>query len=423
MNNQQIYQILKDWNFWGGELLVGIKRPTYLKKMQEILGTGLVLTVTGSRRSGKSYLLRQLAKELMDLGINKNNILILNFEDSRWQNLDNSLLNQIFQVYLEYCHPQGQIYLLLDEIQQVSGWEKWVRTAHELNRAKIVVSGSNSKLLSRELATTLTGRHLDIRIMPLSYAEFLQFRNLPVNSLAMVIEYLQTGGFPEAVLNTPGREILGRYFLDIINNDLVRRYGIRKNDKIFMLANFYQTNFSALITNSSLGRQMQITTDTVIKFSSYLETVFLNYLIDRWSTKLKVQHNSPKKVYSIDTGLALATGFFISPNWGRLAENAVFLQLERSKMNYPDREIYYWKDNLHREVDFVIKDSTKPMEAIQVCWDILHPDTRKRECGNLVRCLNDLGLTEGKIITSEFEAEEKIQGKIIRYTKLSNFLI
>jgi len=373
--------------------------------------------------------MRQTAKALIKGGIRKNNILIVNFEDPRFVELNTKTLQQVYDVYLEFLNPQEKSYLFLDEIQEVKDWEKWVRTIHELDKAKIIISSSNAKLLSRELSTLLTGRHLDLVIFPLSFKEFLKFKNVDLSKRFEIVnkeieikrllrEYIEFGSFPEVVLGGEKRQILLNYFEDLLNKDIVRRFKIRKSKELISLAKFYLGNISSLITFSSLERTLNITADTVEKFSRYLEDTFILFFLKRFSYKFKEPEKSPRKVYAIDVGLANTIGFRFSQNMGRLAENLVFLELKRKEMLGSNLEIYYWKDVNHREVDFLLKENLKVRQLIQVCWEVNRPETKNREIRALLKAMKEFNLEEGLIITDDYKAEENIKGKKINYIPL-----
>jgi len=417
MNKNEILTILEDWNFWKKELDTGVRRDFYLQKFEGFASTKHIVVVTGARRSGKSYLLRQFAKKLISQGVPKTNILMINFEDPRFVGLDTKLLQKIYEVYLEVLNPQDKPYIFLDEIQEVKDWEKWVRSMHELNKAKIIISGSNAKLLSREFSTLLTGRHVDLTVFPLSFREFLHFKNLAVEDeldlvnkrievKTLLNEYLEFGSFPEVVLEGEKKEILLAYFDDVLNKDLVRRYRVRKAEKLNALAKFYLTNISSPITFNSIEKFLGISASTVEKYSEYLNAAYLTFFLKRFSFKVKEQEKSPRKVYAIDLGLANAVGFRFSQNIGRLAENAVFLELERRKATVPELETYYWRDAHHREVDFVVKKGLNLEQLIQVCWNPEEPQTKNRELRSLSKAFVNLGIPEGLVITGDYEAEE-----------------
>lgn len=421
--------ILGDWNFWDRDLNTGINRPYYLNKIKSFHESSHIIVITGARRSGKSFIMRQTAKALIEGGIRKSRILIVNFEDPRFVELDTETLQQVYEVYLEFLNPREKPYLFLDEIQEVKDWEKWVRTIHELDKAKIIISASNAKLLSRELSTLLTGRHLDLVIFPLSFKEFLKFKNVDLSRRLEILnkeieikrllrEYIEFGSFPEVVLGGEKRQILLNYFEDLLNKDIVRRFKIRKSKELVSLAKFYLGNISSLITFSSLERTLNISVDTVEKFSSYLEDTFLLFFLKRFSDKFREQEKSPRKVYAIDVGLANTVGFRFSQNMGRLAENLVFLELKRKEMLASNLEIYYWKDVNHREVDFLIKENLKVKQLIQVCWEVNRLEIKNREIRALLKAMKEFNLEEGLIITDDYEAEENIQGKKINYLPL-----
>ena len=429
MDKNEIIKIFGDWNLWDKDLNSGINRPYYLNKIKNFHESSHIIVITGARRSGKSFIMRQTAKTLIKGGIRKNNILIVNFEDPRFVELNTKILQQIYDIYLEFLNPQEKPYLFLDEIQEVKDWEKWVRTIHELDKAKIIISGSNAKLLSRELSTLLTGRHLDLVIFPLSFKEFLRFRDVDLSKRFEIVnkeieikrllrEYIEFGSFPEVVLGGEKKQILLNYFEDILNKDIVRRFKIRKSKELISLAKFYLGNISSLITFSSLVRTLNISADTVEKFSRYLEDTFILFFLKRFSYKFREQEKSPRKVYAIDVGLANTVGFRFSQNMGRFAENLVFLELKRKEVLASNLEIYYWKDVNHREVDFLIKENLKVKQLIQVCWEVNRPETKNREIRALLKAMKEFNLEEGLIITDDYEAEENIKGKKINYIPL-----
>lgn len=429
MGKNEIIKILDDWNFWNRELDTGIKRDSYINRLLDYLETDLVVVITGVRRSGKSFIMRQLAKRLLEKGVDKNHILIVNFEDPRFPQLNVKNLQQIYEIYLEFLSPKETPYIFLDEVQEVEEWEKWVRTMRELKKAKVVISGSNAKLLSRELSTLLTGMHIDLTVFPLSFIEFLHFNGLKIKNKLDVIshqieikslfrKYLEFGAFPEVTLHNLKREILLSYYDDILNKDLIRRFNIRKGDKLKELARFYMSNISNLITFNSLEKVVGLSSDTIEKFSQYLVDAYTLFLVNRFSYKLKEQTKSPKKVYAIDTGLANAVGFKFSENWGRVFENVVFLELKRKTSINPDLKFFYWKDIQNKEVDFVVQEKSKVKEIIQVCWNLEEPRTKSRELRSLRKAMEELKMKQGIVITEDFQGEEVIKEKLIKYFPL-----
>ncbi|MDP2587109.1 MAG: ATP-binding protein [Candidatus Komeilibacteria bacterium] len=435
MDKNEIIKILNDWNFWSKDLSVGVFRGLYLWELEKMMPSEQIKVITGARRSGKSYIMRQLAKWLMEQqGVNRKNILFVNFEDPRFTALSVQLLQQAFDVYLEQQQPRGKIYVFLDEVQEIPAWEKWVRTAQELNKANLVISGSNARLLSGELATTLTGRHLALTVLPLSFKEFLDFKGLTVNNKkdllnneiklkSFLAEFSQFGSFPLVVLGAEKDRILLSYFDDLVSKDLIKRYKIRKTEEIKGLVKFYLSNISSSITFSSAGKFLNLSAQSVERFSAYLEASYLLFFLKRFSFKIREVEKSPRKVYAIDVGLAKAVGSQFSENLGRTAENLVFLELKRRAFFNPRLEIYYWKNLAQEEVDFVVKEGVAVKELIQVCWDLGNLKTKQRETKALLKALTAFKLNRGLIITEDYEGEEKFGNKKIRYVTLRQWLL
>lgn len=434
MDKNEIIKILEDWNFWRKDIETGITRDFYLQRLKKFLLSEQVIVITGARRSGKSFIMRQLAKELINSGKHKEQILFVNLEDPRFAVLDSKSLQKIYETYLEFIHPEGKHYVFLDEVQEVEKWEKWVLTMRELKKAQVILSGSNAKLLSRELSTLLTGRHLNLEVLPLSFREFLQFNgvsgalNLHVLEHEIKIKrllkiYLEQGGFPEVALKEQKKELLLTYFEDVLEKDLIKRYKVRKTERFKELLKFYFSNISSQITFSSLEKFLKISADTIEKFSSYFETNYLLFFVKKFSFKVKEQEKSPRKVYAIDTGLANTIGFRFSENKGKLMENIVFLELQRRKLQKPSLEIYYWKDEKHREVDIVVKEENSLKKLMQVCWDVSDFQTHKREIDSLLRASEQLKCHDLLVITWDEEKEENIKGKKIRFVPLWKWLL
>ena len=434
MSKDELIEILQDWNFWRKELETGIPRQAYLARVKQFLETNQVLTITGPRRAGKSFIMRQAAQALTQHGAGKNNVLIVNFEDPRFPELNTKWLERLYETYLEFLAPKGQVYLFLDEVQEVDGWERWVRYMHELKKARLVVSGSNAKLLSRELGTLLTGRHLDVTVLLLSFGEFLEFSGMTLKDRldmlnqrvaiqGLLRKYLEHGAFPEVSLSEQKKALLLNYFEDLVTKDLLRRFRIRKPQELKALIKYYLSHVATLSTFNAIARSLKLSALTVEKFSGYLEQVYLVFFLRRFSFKVREQEKSPRKVYAIDTGLSNAVGFRFLENAGRLAENAVFLQLKRRQAFEPELEVYYWKDVQHREVDFVLKRGTRVRELIQVCWQVEEASTKERETRSLVKAMGELKAGSALVITEDYEAEETVKEQRIRFVPLWKWLL
>lgn len=432
MRKEDLLRVLNDWNLWRREFDTGIPREDYVREILDLLGTRKIVAVMGARRSGKSYLMRQVIKEISGEIGNKNTLMI-NFEDVRIEPTTETM-DAAFNLYLEVLRPDKPPFIFLDEVQRVDGWERWVRTIHELEKARITVSGSSAKLLSRELGTLLTGRHLDIRVFPLSFREFLKFKNFkvdPENLLDLIEkegrikglleEYLEYGGFPEVVLAERKTEILSTYYEDITTRDVIERYRIRKPDKLKALCRYYLTNISSPHTFNSVSRFIGMPVDTVARYSGYSEQAFLIFFIKRFSFSVKEQENSPRKVYAIDTGLSNFIGFRFTENIGKTMENIVAIELLRRCSR--DGGIFYWKDTYGREVDFVVKDGLKVRRLIQVTYASARGDIDEREIKVLLKACKELKCEDLLIITWEYEDEEESKGRKIVFTPLWKWLL
>jgi len=305
---------------------------------------------------------------------------------------------------------------------------------HERKEARIAVSGSSARLLSEEFATLLTGRHITFAIYPLCFNEFLKFSGMELKSEVEALakkseikqlldEYLEFGGFPEVVLSSEKRRILLSYFETVITRDIVERFKIREREKLRTLAKYYLTNISSPMTFNSVSRFLKLPLTTVERFSDHLETANLIFFVKRFSYSLKEQEKSPRKVYSVDVGLSNAIGFKFAKNLGKIAENVVATSLKARQSFDPEAEVYYWKDQLGREVDFVVKRGLKVRQLIQVCWDVGELETKNRELRALLGAMKKLGISEGVIVTGDYDGEEKIRGKKIRYIPLWKWLV
>jgi len=431
MQKSSIFEILSDWNFWAKEIDSGIPREEYVEELVKIVTkTNQVLCITGVRRSGKSTIMRQMVKKLGEYP----NILIVNLEDERFLEKNLQLLIDIYNTYMEKVKPKKRPYIFLDEIQSIPSWERFVRGIHERKEASIIVSGSSSKLLSEEFATLLTGRHLTFFVYPLSFREFLIFKDLHLKNeidifakrveiKQLLSEYIEFGGFPEVSLFSEKDRILLSYFETIITKDITDRFKIREKEKLKALSKYYLTNISSLITFNKISRFLNLPLTTVERFSEYLETANMIFFIKKFSYSLKEQEKSPRKVYSIDVGLSNAIGFRFTENLGKNIENIVAIQLKRYNTFNPNTEIYYWRDYQGREVDFVVKENLKVKELIQVCYDIDDFTVKERELKSLVKASKELKCNNLKVITWDYESKDKFKGKSIKFIPLWKWLL
>lgn len=427
MDKERIIEVLSDWNFWSKDIETGLLRQPYVQALERLQHTGQIVVVTGVRRAGKSTLLKQYMRQLIDQGLDRKNLLYINFEEPKFADeLSLAFLERIYEAYREIVVPTGKPYLFLDEVQLIPRWEKFARALQEKKEALVVVSGSSAKLLSKEFATVLTGRHVDIVVYPLRFNEFLQFKGWPLTSKLdflsqsvtirrLLREYLEYGGFPLVVLQEEKKEILWRYFEDIITKDIVERYHIKKIAELKSLARQYLADIGSLISFRRLHHSLGLSLDSVERYSSYLTTAYLFGFVPKFSYKVREQEVNPRKVYCIDNGLRNVVGFRFSDDLGKLYENTVYLELSKNQA-----EIYYGR--AEGECDFLIKEGRKITTAIQVCYQ-LTDSNKPREIQGLLAALKTYQLYSGLIITENYDAEEMIAGKKITYLPLWRWLL
>lgn len=413
MQKEQIIDTLLLWNFWEKDIDTGILRDEYLDQIQRYLKTDEIVALTGVRRSGKSTISLQVLANLIKNNVSRANTLYINFEDPKFYNFLNvDLLDNIWEAYFDYLRPDGKVYLVLDEIQKIKGWEHWARAKYDRKeKVKLFVTGSNAELLSSEFASVLTGRHLQLFVTPLNFTEFLKFRNIEVKSdkfwwlknkdalKKLSWEYLQTGGFPKVVLTKDEllrKELLTQYFNDILTRDIVDRYKVKSVDKLRNLALFYSTNFTRKYSFNKVKKvaDFSLSLDSIHRFSHYLENSFLVDFLPRFSYSLKNQMQTDRKVYFVDNGMHNSISFKFSLDKGKLLENAVFHHLKRRNV-----ELYYFSEK--QEVDFVCKEGLSITELINVCYSIDDKETLLRETSALVEGMRYFKLKESKIIVAE----------------------
>ncbi|WP_292470818.1 ATP-binding protein [Methanolobus sp.] len=385
---------------------------TYSRDLK-IVDTRKIVSLIGSRRSGKTFYFYELMKGIRQNADNSQ-ILYINFEDDRIMPLELNDLNSVIEAYFE-LYPENTdktLYFFFDEIQNISGWEIFVRRIHDTMDSRIFVTGSSSKLLSQEIATSLRGRTIPFYLYPLSFREYLHFKGIALEKdweygkkkylvKKAFGEYLRWGGFPEIVLEdeTLRQAILRNYYEMFIYRDLVERFSIRNTSLLKGLASYLLTNISNLFSVNSYYKTIKESThvskETLAEYISYLEDINLVWQVPFFSPSLKSQQVNPRKIYCIDPGLRGAVAFQFSKDTGRLAENITFIELKRR--NY---DVYYWKDK--KEVDFIARSDDGRLRAINVSYtnDI---DPRETEGLHDFAKLNDAELI---LLTEDIEKEE-----------------
>ena len=398
-------------------------RPYYTRKhIQDIapfLESSVPKLITGPRRAGKSVYAMQILSDKNYAYLNFDDTLLLGAFD------EDSVMQALAEVY------PGYEYLLLDEVQNLHSWDAWVAKLYRRG-VNLVITGSNANLLSSEMATLLTGRYLEIQILPFSMEETLNYRGAPINAelpderarLALEMDdYLKKGGYPEIVKN---REIeqayLSAMFDSIILKDVAQRHKIRKITELYDLADYLISNYSNPLSYNEIAKELSLgSVTTVKKFCGYLAEPYLFFYLPRCDNKLKEMKKAPRKVYVIDNGFIYTRSFELSSNNGRQLENMVFIELLRRGFDLK-KSLFYYRTSNDKEVDFVIRDGRKVTSLIQVSYDISKTKNRERELDALVEASEELKCDNLLLITWDQNEEVNYKGKMISILSVENGL-
>ncbi len=338
-----------------------------------------VKIVTGIRRSGKSTLLMQLLNRI-------NSFNFLSFEDPRLAQFE---VNDFFKLERIFQADNNSEVYFFDEIQNIKGWERFIRTLHD-KKTRVIISGSNASLLSKELGTSLTGRQITYELFPFSYGEYLINKNKKpgINSFG---EFLELGGFPE-YLNSNNRNVLIHLFNDLIYRDIIVRHGLRNAKVVRELGIYLATNIAKEFSFNKLSKTFELgSVNTMLSYISFFEDAYLFFTVPRFSYSLKQQAKNLKKIYGIDTALVNNLSLSFSKDKGRLLENMVFIELKRRA-----KDIYYYKNK--GECDFVVLKNKQIENLIQVCYELNH-NNLQRELNGLLEAMNELNINSGLILT------------------------
>ncbi|MBI2499698.1 ATP-binding protein [Candidatus Woesearchaeota archaeon] len=387
------------------------------------------VSIIGPRRAGKTFEMYSLISKIMK-NAKKEQILYVNFEKADlgilgYQDLV-VMLETFYELYPE--NKKNKIWLFLDEIQNVSNWEKFVRTALDEN-IKVYLSGSSSKLLSKEIATSMRGRSLTYSIFPFSFKEYLKTKGIifqkyhssyeKAKIVNLLKTYLEYGGYPEAVVYEIERERILTDINDIaIFKDVIERNKIRNTKAMKLLINalINSKEFSVnKFYNFLKSRGVKVGKTVLYRYTDYLNDAFFVFMLRKFSNSYKEAEQSIPKIYFIDNGLLRISGI---QDVGRLMENLIFIELFKRGLN-----ISYWKDIQGKEVDFVIKENKAVKQLIQSSYDVEDFNTKEREVKALLKASKELKCSNLIIINSNYEAEEKIKGKKIKFIPLWKWLL
>ena len=436
MERKEIISVLEDWNFWSHPFRESFVRLEYETEVERKASTHEILFLKGVRRSGKSTILLNHIKNLVEQGIPKENILFVNLEDPRFaSSLSLDLLDEIKQAYTYYLNPSAKPYIFLDEVQNIEGFEKWMLREYELQSSYLFATGSNSKLLSKEIGSSLSGRYLDVQVSPLSFREFLAFNDLSVDSAYALISkqseieryfesYMLYGGFPKVVLTEDillKEAELKSYFDSILLRDIVARYKLDNFRILEQLAILLLSSIGNSISITKIKNRLGVSHDLASRYMEYLENTYMIQSVPLFDWSLQKQYVNPKKIYSIDTGLSKRVSFEVGKRIGDMLENIVYLELKRRY-----GEIYYFKTAQGYEVDFLLKEYEQITHLVQVSQTTTDEKTKKRELRALVKAYDELKYTNSTklwLFTMDKSHTEEVGRKTIEVMNIIEWLL
>ena len=383
-----------------------------------LLNSHLIKLITGPRRVGKS------TQALLML--RNKNFAYLNFDSQ--QLLDAWDANLVMRM-LDDVYP-GYDYLLLDEVQNLEGWDMWVSELYRIGK-NLVITGSNAKMLSSEMATVLTGKYLQVEMLPFSLEEFFDWNKLELHNLkpeqdaeskVLTDDYMRNGGYPEVVASRQlVRSYLDTLFDSIVWKDVAKRHNVRNITDLNNLAMYLVSNFCNPLSANELSEELGFSSvNTTKKFMDYLHEPYLFYYLSRYNNKLKLMKKAPRIVYVVDNGFVAAKAFSLSENLGRLLENQVFIELIRQGYD-TEKTMFYYRSRNDKEVDFVLRKETRVERLVQVCYDLSSPKTEKREVDSIVECAGELKCSNLTIVTKEDERTIEKDGYTIKVLPISKF--
>ena len=399
-----------------------MSRPYLMRRSNQdtdlLLSSSLIKLITGPRRVGKST---QALLMLRD-----KNFAYLNFDN--YSLLDAWDANLVMRM-LDDVYP-GYEYILLDEVQNLDGWDLWVSELYRLGK-NLVITGSNARMLSSEMATVLTGKYLQLEMLPFSLEEFFDWNKLDLhclnpedktNSLVLADDYLRNGGYPEVVASRQlTRSYLDTLFDSIVWKDVAKRHNVRNVTDLNNLAMYLVSNFCNPVSANDLTTELGFSSvNTTRKYMDYLHEPYLFYYLSRYNNKLKLMKKAPRKVYVVDNGFVTSKAFSLSDNLGRLLENQVFIELVRRGYDV-ERTMFYYRSRNDKEVDFVLRKEAHIERLVQVCYDMSNPKTEKREVDSIVECAGELKCSSLVIVTDNDKRTIEKDGYKIDVVPITEF--
>ena len=399
-----------------------MSRPYLMRRSNQdtdlLLSSSLIKLITGPRRVGKSTQALLMLRDKNFAYLNFDNYSLLEAWDA------NLVMRMLDDVY------PGYEYILLDEVQNLDGWDLWVSELYRLGK-NLVITGSNARMLSSEMATVLTGKYLQLEMLPFSLEEFFDWNKLDLhflnpedktNSLVLADDYLRNGGYPEVVASRQlTRSYLDTLFDSIVWKDVAKRHNVRNVTDLNNLAMYLVSNFCNPVSANDLTTELGFSSvNTTRKYMEYLHEPYLFYYLSRYNNKLKLMKKAPRKVYVVDNGFVTSKAFSLSDNLGRLLENQVFIELVRRGYDV-ERTMFYYRSRNDKEVDFVLRKEAHIERLVQVCYDMSNPKTEKREVDSIVECAGELKCSNLVIVTNNDKRTIEKDGYKIDVVPITEF--
>ena len=394
-----------------------MSRPYHKRQISHdvthLLQNPLIKLITGPRRVGKSVFAL--------LMLQGRNFAYLNFDDNTlleaWN--EDTVMAILDEVYAGYD------FMLLDEIQNLPAWDMWVSKLYRRGK-NLIITGSNAKMLSSEMASVLTGRYLQIELLPFSLYETIAWKSGSLTSdsstMLVVDDYLHNGGYPETIMaRSITKSYLSTLFDSMLLKDVAKRKKVRNSTDLYNLASYLLSNFCNPVSINDLAHELGMkSVATTQRFCNYLTEPYLFFFLPRFNNKLKLMNKAPRKVYVVDNGFVQSAAFNISENLGRLLENQIFIELMRRGYQ-PGLSLFYYRTRNDKEIDFVVRKGAKVEQLIQVCYDMTSDKTRRRELGALVEAAEELKCTNLLIVTYGHRENVTCKGMTVSIIDVAHF--